>query len=44
MVYGLYRDIRIEPDRQPKKRQTDFVLSLRADCHFEDENAVAVTE
>ncbi|WP_224749807.1 hypothetical protein [Polycladospora coralii] len=42
LVYGLYRDITIEKDRVPKLRKTDFVNSLRTDCHFEDENAVAV--
>jgi HK97 family phage major capsid protein len=39
LVYGIYRDVRIEPDRQAKKRKTDFVTSLRVDCHYEDENA-----
>jgi Phage capsid family len=42
MVYGLYRDIRIEPDRVAKGRKTDFVVTLRADCHYEDENAAVV--
>lgn len=42
MVYGIYRDVYIEPDRQPKKRSTDFVTTLRADCNYEDENASAV--
>lgn len=42
LVYGIYRDIRIEPDRQPKKRKTDFVTTLRVDCHYEDENASVV--
>lgn len=39
LVYGIYREIRIEPDRMPKARKTDFVVTLRADCHYEDENA-----
>lgn len=42
LVYGIYRDIRIEPDRQAKKRRTDFVTTLRVDCHYEDENAAVV--
>lgn len=42
LVYGIYRDVRIEPDRMAKKRKTDFVTTLRVDCHFEDENASVV--
>lgn len=42
LVYGIYRDVFIEPDRQPKARKTDFVTTLRVDCHFEDENASVV--
>lgn len=42
LVYGIYRDIFIEPDRIPKARKTDFVTTLRVDCHFEDENAAVV--
>jgi hypothetical protein len=42
LVYGLYRDVKIEPDRVPKERKTDFVVTVRADAHFEDENASAV--
>ncbi|MED4830729.1 phage major capsid protein [Geobacillus stearothermophilus] len=44
LVYGIYRDIRIEPDRQPKARRTDFVTTLRVDCNFEDENAAVVAQ
>lgn len=44
LVYGVYRDIRLETDRQPKARRTDFVLTVRTDCHYEDENgAVAAS-
>lgn len=44
MVYGIYRDIKIEPDRVAKARRTDFVLTLRTDANFEDENgAVAAS-
>lgn len=42
LVYGIYRDISIEPDRIPKARRTDFVATLRVDCHYEDENAAVV--
>ena len=44
LVWGVYRDVRIEPERRAKLRRTDYVVSLRADCHFEDENAVVVAE
>ncbi|WP_373896377.1 phage major capsid protein [Virgibacillus sp. CBA3643] len=44
LVYGVYRDVRIEPDRQAKARKTDFVTSLRVDAHYEDENASVVAE
>lgn len=44
LVYGIYRDIRIEPDRIAKKRRTDFVTTLRVDCHYEDENASVVAK
>lgn len=42
LVYGIYRDIFIEPDRIPKARKTDFVTTLRVDAHYEDENASVV--
>lgn len=44
LVYGIYRDVRIEPERSAKKRKTDFVTTLRVDCHYEDENASVVAE
>lgn len=44
LVWGVHRDVRIEPERKPRLRRTDYVVSLRADCHFEDENAVVVAE
>lgn len=43
LVYGVFRDIRVENDRIAKARKTDFVLSLRADCHFENEDAAVVS-
>lgn len=42
LVYGIYRDVFIEPDRLPKARRTDFVTTLRVDAHYEDENASVV--
>lgn len=43
-VWGAHRDVRIESERQARMRRTDFVVSLRADCHYEDENAAVVAE
>jgi len=42
MVWGLFRNVRIEPDRVPKERKTDFVMTLKADVGYEDENAAVV--
>lgn len=39
MVWGVFRQVRIEPDRIPKERRTDFVLTLKVDVGYEDENA-----
>jgi hypothetical protein len=36
-IYGIQRDITIEPDRVAKERATDFVITMRG-C-FEVENA-----
>lgn len=41
-AYGLFRDIRLEPDRVPKARKTDMVLTVRADANYDDENAATV--
>jgi len=30
--------VTVEPDRIPSDRRTDFVLTLEADAHYEDEN------
>lgn len=42
MVWGVFHEVTIEPDRIPKKRRTDYVLSVEADAHYEDENAGVV--
>lgn len=44
LVYGVYRDVRIEPSRKAESRMTNFVTTTRVDCHFEDENAVVVAD
>ncbi len=38
LVYGIRRDIRLEPDRIPRSGRTDFVVTFRTDAHYEDEN------
>ena len=38
MVWGLFRRVIVERDRLPKKRRTDFVLTVWADAEYEDEN------
>ena len=36
MVYGIFQEVGIEPDRQPKLRKTDFVFSAESDQGFEN--------
>lgn len=42
MVWGIFHQITIEPDRVPKERKTDFVLTVEGDAHYEDENACVI--
>lgn len=42
MAWGLFHQINIEPDRKPRERKTDYVLTLEGDANYEDENAAAV--
>lgn len=35
-IYGIQRDITIEPDRVPKERATDFVITMRIDIQVEN--------
>jgi len=44
VVYGIRRDIRIEPDRKPEDELTNFIVTLRADCHYENEEASVASE
>ena len=39
LVYAIDRDVRIEAERFPRGRRTEWILTFTADCHFEDENA-----
>ncbi len=42
MAWGVFHEVTVEDEREAKERRTDFVLTLEADAHYEDENA-AVT-
>lgn len=41
-IFGIQRDITIEPDRQPKLRATDFVISMRIDFKVENPEMTAI--
>ena len=36
MVYGIFHEVGVEPDRQPKLRKTDYVFSAESDQGFEN--------
>ena len=38
MAWGVFHEVTIEPDRVPKDRRTDFVMTLEGDAGYEDEN------
>ena len=42
LVYGIFENITIEPDRVPKARRTDFILTVESDQDFENEDAIAI--
>jgi hypothetical protein len=42
LIVGIQRDIKIEPQRQPRKRATDYVLSMRAAIQIENGDAIAI--
>lgn len=42
LIFGIQRDIRIEPFRQPRKRATDYVLTMRAAVQIENGDAIAI--
>lgn len=39
MAWGVFHEVTVEPEREAKSRRTDFVLTVEADAHYEDENA-----
>ena len=42
MVYGIFHEVGVEPDRQPKLRKTDYVFSAESDQGFENPNVGVV--
>ena len=42
MVWGIFHEMQIEPDRNPSTRSTDFYLTMEGDVHYEDANAAVV--
>ena len=42
MAWGVFHEVSIEREREAKERRTDFVLTVEADAHYEDENAAVV--
>lgn len=42
MAWGIFHEMRIEPDRSPQARKTEWYLTMEGDANYEDENA-AVT-
>lgn len=43
MAWGVFRRVIVERDRLPKKRRTDFVLTVWADADYEDEGGATAT-
>lgn len=39
IIFGIQRDIRVEPERRPRERSTYFVLTLKVDMKLENEEA-----
>ncbi len=42
MAWGIFHEVTIEREREAKARRTDFVLTIEADAHYEDENGSVV--
>ncbi len=43
-IYGVFRQITLEAEREAKAQRTDFINSLRVDFEFEDPEASVVAE
>jgi hypothetical protein len=44
LILGIQRDIRIEPDRRPRLRATDFVITMRLDTQVENADAAVLAQ
>ena len=44
LIWGIQRDIRIETDRLPRLRSTDWVISLKMDAEVRNPDAVVLME
>ena len=42
LILGIQRDVRLEPDRLPRLRATDWVLTMRIDAKVEEPDALAL--
>ncbi len=42
MVWGVFHEVQVEPEREAKARRTDFVLTFEGDMQYEDPNAAVV--
>lgn len=42
LIFGIHREIKIEPYRQPRKRATDYVLTMRGDVKIENPDAIGI--
>jgi hypothetical protein len=42
LIMGIHRNIKIEPYRQPRKRATDYILSMRGDVQIENPEAIGL--
>ncbi len=42
LIFGIHREIKIEPFRQPRKRCTDYVLSMRNAVAVENPDAIGI--
>lgn len=39
LVWGIFHQVQVEPEREAKARRTDFVLTFEGDMQYEDPNA-----
>ncbi|HEX4135909.1 MAG TPA: hypothetical protein VHY84_14940 [Bryobacteraceae bacterium] len=42
LIFGIHREIKIEPFREPRLRRTSYILSMRATAAIENADAIAI--